>query len=269
MSELSLNICHLYPDILNLYGDTGNIICMKQRLAWRGIDCTVTGLSVGDKLNAGDFDLFFIGGGQDFEQDVLLSDAALNKKADIIAAIDDEKVFLAICGGYQILGNYYKTWDGQQMDFIGAIDIYTVGHKDRMIGNYMYTCDELGQGAGSDAPDRSATGHASVGSNVIVGFENHSGKTYLGEGVEPIGNVLAGYGNNGEDGKEGAHYKNVYCTYSHGPCLPKNPRFADLLLETALKRKYGRNVLSEMPPLDDSFENNAHEYMYQRLRNKK
>lgn len=246
MSDYKLNICHLYPDILNLYGDTGNIICMEQRLKWRGIDCQVTGLSVGDKLNAGDYDLFFIGGGQDFEQDVLLADADANKKSDILSAIDDEKVFLAICGGYQILGNYYKTWDGQQMDFMSAIDVYTVGHKDRMIGNYMFTCDDL---AGEK----------------IVGFENHSGKTYLGDGVVPIGNVIEGYGNNGEDKTEGAHVKNVYASYSHGPMLPKNPKFCDMLLGIALERKYGKDILTEQASLDSTFENNAHEYMVNRL----
>jgi len=240
---MSLNICHLYPDILNLYGDNGNIICMKQRLQWRGIDCSVSGLSVGDRLNAADYDIFFIGGGQDFEQDVLLDDAEKNKKADILSAIDDEKVFLAICGGYQILGNYYRTWDGQQMDFMGCIDISTEGVKERMIGNYMFTCDDLG-------------------GETIVGFENHSGKTYLGSGVKPIGRVLAGYGNNGEDGTEGAHYKNVYASYSHGSMLPKNPKFCDLLLSRALEKKYGRVVLEE---LDDVFENNAHDYMQKRL----
>ncbi|MEA4922612.1 MAG: glutamine amidotransferase [Eubacteriaceae bacterium] len=245
MGEYKLNICHLYPDILNLYGDTGNIICMEQRLKWRGIDCSVTGLSVGEKMDAADYDVFFIGGGQDFEQDVLLADAEANKKADIISAIDDEKVFLAICGGYQILGNYYRTWDGQQMDFMGALDVYTVGHEKRMIGNYMFTCDEL--------------------SDRIVGFENHSGKTYLGDGVKPIGSVLAGYGNNGEDGTEGAHFKNVYASYSHGPMLPKNPKFCDFLLGTALERKYGKNVLEEMPCMDDVLENNAHKYMEERL----
>ncbi|MGI6737672.1 MAG: type 1 glutamine amidotransferase [Anaerovoracaceae bacterium] len=246
MNEYSLHICHLYPDILNLYGDTGNIRCMQQRLQWRGIDCEVTGLSVGDRLNAGDYDLFFIGGGQDFEQDVLLRDAEVNKKADIISAIDEEKVFLAICGGYQILGQYYRTWDGQQMDFIGAIDVATVGHRERMIGNYMFTCDALD-------------------GERIVGFENHSGKTYLGEGVEPLGRVLAGYGNNGEDGSEGARCKNVFATYCHGPMLPKNPKFCDYLLELALHRKYGHNVLHSCPPLDDTLENRAHDYMEQRL----
>ena len=196
MSDYCLNVCHLYPDVLNLYGDTGNIICLKNRMEWRGIHCDVSNLSVGDELHAGDHDFFFIGGGQDFEQEVLLKDADENKKDDILAAIDDEKVFLAICGGYQILGKYYKTWDGKQYDFLGALDLYTVGSETRMIGNYMYTCDALD-------------------GDTIVGFENHSGKTYLGEKCVPIGKVLSGSGNNGEDGTEGCHYKNVFGCYTH------------------------------------------------------
>ncbi|MEG0662028.1 MAG: glutamine amidotransferase, partial [Anaerovoracaceae bacterium] len=158
-------------------------------------------------------------------------------------AIDEEKVFLAICGGYQILGNYYKTWDGQQFDYMGCLDIYTEGHQDRMIGNYMFTCDALG-------------------GEKIVGFENHSGKTYRGKGSLPIGKVLAGHGNNGEDGTEGVAYKNVFATYSHGPVLPKNPKFCDLLLRKALERKYGEVALEA---LDDEFENKAHDYMVSRL----
>ena len=133
---------------------------------------------------------------------------------------------LAICGGYQMLGQYYKTWDGKQCDFTGALDLYTVGSEQRMIGNYMFTCDE------ADCK--------------IVGFENHSGKTYLGSGVKPLGKVLEGYGNNGEDGTEGARYKNVFASYSHGCLLPKNPKLADLILKLALERKYGK---VELPPL--------------------
>lgn len=239
-----LNICHLYPDILNLYGDRGNIICMQKRMEWRGIETEVTGISVGDKLNVDDYDIFFIGGGQDFEQEVLLADLAAGKAKAITAAIEDEKTFLAICGGYQMLGNYYKTWDGQQCDFIGALDLYTVGHKDRMIGNYMYQMDAMDGGM------------------TVVGFENHSGKTYLGKGIRPMGKVLAGYGNNGEDGTEGARYKNVYATYSHGSLLPKNPKLADSILKTALKRKYPNISLAD---LDDAFENAAHDYMQNRL----
>lgn len=241
---MELNICHLYPDILNLYGDRGNVTCLKKRLEWRGIDCNVEGVSIGDKLEASKYDLFFIGGGQDFEQGVLLQDLSGEKTAEIKAAIEDEKVFLAICGGYQILGSYYKTWDGQQCDFLGALDLYTVGQKDRMIGNYMYECDDLG-------------------GQTVVGFENHSGQTFLGNGVKPVGKVLSGYGNNGKDGYEGARYKNVYATYSHGCLLPKNPAIADMLIRWALERKYPGFRLE---PLTDTLENRAHSYMEERLR---
>ncbi|MBQ6030193.1 MAG: glutamine amidotransferase [Oscillospiraceae bacterium] len=240
---MELKICHLFPDILNLYGDRGNVVCMRRRLGWRGIDVSVSEVSIGTALKASDYDLFFIGGGQDFEQEVLLEDLKGGKTAEIKAAIEDGKTFLAICGGYQMLGAYYKTWDGQQCDFTGALDLYTVGHKDRMIGNYMFTCEELG-------------------GQTVVGFENHSGKTYLGSGIRPIGRVLAGYGNNGEDGMEGARYKNVFCTYSHGCLLPKNPILADHILKTALTRKYGS---AELAPLDDAVETAAHGYMERRL----
>ena len=239
---MELKICHLYPDILNLYGDRGNILCMERRLRWRGLDVTTKGVSVGEPLKASDYDLFFIGGGQDFEQEVLLPDLASGKTEEIKAAIEDGKPFLAICGGYQMLGSYYKTWDGQQCDFTGALDLYTEGSRDRMIGNYSFTCDELGI--------------------TVVGFENHSGKTYLGSSVKPMGKVLAGYGNNGRDGLEGARYKNVFATYSHGCLLPKNPILADHILKTALARKYGR---AELEPLDDALETNAHDYMERRL----
>lgn len=239
---MELNICHLYPDILNLYGDRGNILSMQKRLEWRGIGVTVTGVSIGQALEASAYDLLFVGGGQDFEQEVLLGDLAGAKTEELKSAIEDGLPVLAICGGYQMLGQYYKTWDGAQCDFTGALDLYTIGSKDRMIGNYMFTCDEL--------------------NCEIVGFENHSGKTYLGAGVKPMGKVLAGFGNNGEDGTEGARYKNVFGTYSHGSLLPKNPKLADHILRVALERKYGE---AELTPLDDSLETAAHDYMKRRL----
>ena len=239
---MELNICHLYPDILNLYGDRGNILCMQKCLEWRGIGVTVTGVSIGQALEASAYDLLFVGGGQDFEQEVLLGDLAGAKTEELKSAIEDGLPVLAICGGYQMLGQYYKTWDGAQCDFTGALDLYTIGSKDRMIGNYMFTCDEL--------------------NCEIVGFENHSGKTYLGAGVKPMGKVLAGFGNNGEDGTEGARYKNVFGTYSHGSLLPKNPKLADHILRVALERKYGE---AELTPLDDSLETAAHDYMKRRL----
>lgn len=245
---MELKICHLYPDILNLYGDRGNIITMRRRLADRGIAATVDECSIGAALDASQYDIFFIGGGQDFEQEILLRDLAAGKAKEIIAAVEEEKTFLAICGGYQMLGQYYKTWDGHQLDFIGALDLHTVGAKERMIGNYMFrTTDESG-------------------GTMVVGFENHSGKTYLGDGVAPLGQMIEGYGNNGEDQTEGARYKNVFATYSHGSLLPKNPVLCDFILRTALERKYGAPIA--LAPLDDTLEQNAHRYMENRLSKK-
>ncbi len=241
---MELRICHMYPDVLNLYGDRGDILCMSQRLKWRGLGVEVTRLPIGQTARLASYDLVFIGGGQDFEQQVLLEDLHRGKDREIRAAVEDGMPFLAICGGYQMLGNYYETYDGQRCDFIGAIDIYTVGSKKRMIGNYKFQC----------SPE--------AGGSLVVGFENHSGKTRLGSSVRPLGKVLSGYGNNGEDGTEGAHYKNVFGTYSHGPLLPKNPAFCDHLLLTALTRKYGA---AELEPLDDTAELFAHDEMAAKL----
>ena len=242
---MELNICHLYPDILNLYGDRGNIITMKRRLEGRGIKVNIDECSIGQPLNADKYDIFFIGGGQDFEQEVLLRDLSSGKAQDIRTAVEEEKTFLAICGGYQMLGEYYKTWDGVQLDFIGAIGVHTIGAKERMIGNYMFrTTPESGD-------------------TVVVGFENHSGKTYLSEQVAPLGMMLSGNGNNGEDKTEGARYKNVFGTYSHGSLLPKNPVLCDFILQTALNHRY--DGAEPLAPLDDTFELNAHRYMHERL----
>ena len=242
---MELNSCHLYPDILNLYGDRGNIITMKRRLEGRGIKVNIDECSIGQPLNADKYDIFFIGGGQDFEQEVLLRDLSSGKAQDIRTAVEEEKTFLAICGGYQMLGEYYKTWDGVQLDFIGAIGVHTIGAKERMIGNYMFrTTPESGD-------------------TVVVGFENHSGKTYLSEQVAPLGMMLSGNGNNGEDKTEGARYKNVFGTYSHGSLLPKNPVLCDFILQTALNHRY--DGAEPLAPLDDTLELNAHRYMQERL----
>ncbi len=242
---MELNICHMYPDVLNLYGDRGDILCMQKRLSWRGIGAKITRLPIGETAPLHNFDLIFIGGGQDFEQQVLLEDLHRGKDVEIRASIEDGIPFLTICGGYQMLGSYYETFDGKRCDFIGALDLYTVGSKQRMIGNYSFRCEEAS------------------GGSIVVGFENHSGRTWLGDSVKPLGHVLSGHGNNGEDKTEGARYKNVFGTYSHGPLLPKNPELCDFLLLTALKRKYG-NVSLE--PLDDNVEKNAHDEMLARLR---
>ena len=236
---MELNICHLYPDILNLYGDRGNIITMKRRLEDRGIKVNIDECSIGQPLNADKYDIFFIGGGQDFEQEVLLRDLSSGKAQDIRTAVEEEKTFLAICGGYQMLGEYYKTWDGVQLDFIGAIGVHTIGAKERMIGNFLFEC--LPESGGS----------------TVVGFENHS------EQVAPLGMMLSGNGNNGEDKTEGARYKNVFGTYSHGSLLPKNPVLCDFILQTALNHRY--DGAEPLAPLDDTLELNAHRYMQERL----
>ena len=241
---MELKICHLYPDVLNLYGDRGNIACMRRRLEWRGIGCAVTELPLGVQDSLTGYDLFFLGGGQDFEQTVLLSDINAGRGDNIRAAAEDGAPFLCVCGGYQLLGTGYRTADGQMCEYTGIVDLYTEGSPDRMIGNFAY---RLGEESGG---------------SVVVGFENHGGRTHLGPGVKPLGTVLKGCGNNGSDGTEGVRYKNIFGTYSHGPVLPKNPAFCDLLLRTALERKYGA---AELTPLPDGAENAAREYMLHRL----
>ena len=231
-----IKIAHLYPDMLNLYGDRGNIIALTKRMELRGISTQVDRITMGKSFNADDYDILFIGGGQDFEQEVLLSDLKAGKGSEIKAAIADGKTFLTICGGYQMLGSYYRTWDGKQCDFIGAIDYYTVGAKERMIGNTLFEC-----------------------------LPESGGSTVVGSGVSPLGKVLVGGGNNGEDGFEGVRYQNVFGTYSHGPVLPKNPAFCDHLLTTALRDRYPE---LELQPLDDAAERAAHDTMVQRLTEK-
>lgn len=228
-----IRIAHLYPDMLNLYGDRGNIIALTERMKARQIDVHTDAITMGKGFNAGDYDILFIGGGQDFEQDVLLDDLKKGKDTEINKAIHNGAVMLAICGGYQMLGKYYKTYDGKMLEYMGALDFYTEGKEERMIGNYAYKTRE-----GIE----------------VVGFENHSGRTYLGKSVEPLGKMIKGFGNNGEDGTEGVRFKNTFGTYSHGPVLPKNPDFADLLISKALENKYGK---SDLAPLDDALEAKA------------
>lgn len=227
---VSIRIGHLYPDMLNLYGDRGNIIVLTQRMKARGIEVHTEQITMGKSFRADDYDILFIGGGQDFEQDVLLDDLKKGKDIEINKAIHNGTAMLAICGGYQMLGKYYKTYDGKMLEYMGALDFYTEGKEERMIGNYAFRTKE-----GIE----------------VVGFENHSGRTYLGNGVEPLGTVIKGCGNNGEDKTEGVRFKNTFGTYSHGPVLPKNPQLADLLITKAIENRYGK---AELAPLDDKLE---------------
>lgn len=240
---MELKICHLYPELLNQSGDAGNVSCFVKRLEQRGITAHVSKFPVGEKRSLRDFDLVFIGGGQQLGQQELLEDLKRGRAADIRSAIEEGLVFLAIGGGLEMLGRYTQDTDGKRTEFVGAVDMHTVEYAQRLTGDYLFQCDEL------------------PGVN-IVAFSNHSGRTYLGEGVKPLGKILNGHGNNGEDGTEGLRYKNVFGSYGHGPLLPKNPELCDLILKTALERRYGSVKLQ---PLDDSMESAARETIYKRL----
>ena len=192
----------------------------------------------GENLQDKDFDIFFIGGGQD-QQQILVSNDLQIKKKELINLIESNVVFLAVCGGYQLLGKYYRAGDGSEIPGIEAVDLYTIAGSKRMIGNVL--CQEICKGE--------------VTSPFIVGFENHSGKTYLGSSVKPFAKVIRGGGNNGEDGFEGVRYKNVFGTYLHGALLPKNPHLADKLIKLALERK---GLTMPESTLDNGFEEMAY-----------
>ena len=238
---MKLEIAFLYHDLMNIYGDRGNIITLSQRARWRGIEVNVTNLSVGDPVDPDKSDFYFFGGGQDKEQYSVADDLKGQKGQCLKEAVENEAVFLTVCGGYQLMGHYYRPDNGPELRGIGVLDAYTVAGKKRCIGNVIVQT-EFG---------------------TLVAFENHSGKTYLGPGARPLGRSEVGYGNNAEDGSEGAIQKNVYGCYLHGSLLPKNPHFADHLLKLSLQRRYGQ---VELAPLDDTVEMAAHRAALQRAR---
>ena len=253
---MKLIIGYLYGDLMNIYGDTGNIIALKKRCEWRGIEVVIKNISLGDeqssrasrtKLSKADCDLFFFGGGQDQAQELVSRDLVTSKKANVIKAEVERGVpLLAICGGYQLLGEYYqplsrlsskddKPHKGSKLPGVGLFPAYTVASNDRMIGNIVI---------------ESMFGK-------LVGFENHSGKTYLKKGALPLGLIKKGFGNNGKDRIEGCIYKNAIGCYMHGSLLPKNPKLADWLIKKALEVKYRKEI--ELKPLNDILENQAHQ----------
>lgn len=236
---MKLNIFHLYPDLLDLYGDRGNILALAARCRWRDIEPAVRQASLGEELNFGEMDILFLGGGSDREQGLLIQDLR-RWEEDLREAIENGLVVLAICGGYQMLGKYYQMAGGEQIQGLNIIDSWTIAGEKRLIGNVVVKYE----------------------GGTLVGFENHSGKTYLGRGVSALGKVLFGHGNNGEDHEEGARYRNVFGAYLHGPLLPKNPRFADFLLELALRR---RGAELPLKVLDDALEELAHDTMVRKL----
>jgi hypothetical protein len=237
---------------MNIYGDRGNILALTQRCRWRGIDAVVLPVGPGATVDWADVDLVFFGGGQDSGQAQIAEDFVQRVGPALRSAIDDGLVMLAICGGYQLLGHYFLTHTGERLPGIGALDVHTVGGDVRLIGNILV---EAGDWSREHQPAPSAPLR-------LVGFENHSGRTYLGAGVRPLGNVLVGQGNNGEDKTEGAIYRNAFGCYMHGSLLPKNPQFADHLINLALKR---RDNTTGLHPLDDLLELRAQQTMVDRL----
>jgi lipid II isoglutaminyl synthase (glutamine-hydrolysing) len=245
---MNLKIGYLYGDLMNIYGDTGNITSLKKRAEWRGIEVELEIKSLKSKIKKGEIDLFFFGGGQDQSQEVVAKD--LQDKAEVLnSEIERGVPLLAICGGYQLLGDYYQPFDGPKLKGIGLFPIYTKASNDRMIGNIVIE---------STIPQ--TIDHKPY----LVGFENHSGKTYLKEKAKPLGKVVKGFGNNGDDKTEGCIYMNAIGCYMHGPLLPKNPQLADWLIKKALEIKYGKEI--ELEPLDDELENKAHNTAVSRFR---
>lgn len=236
---MELRIGHLYPDLLNLYGDRGNLITLAGRARWRGITVRVDELRLADRVAAGAHDLYFIGGGEDRQQRLAADDLRTVKGDVLREAVAEGAAMLAVCGGYQLLGHYYRPAEGDDLPGVGLLDLTTVHpgpRARRLIGNLLIRCSLLGGGT-------------------LVGFENHGGRTHLGPRAQPLGEVVSGFGNNGTDRTEGAVTGTVYGTYLHGPLLPKNPRLADHLITVALRRRYGE---VRLPPLDDDLEEVAH-----------
>jgi hypothetical protein len=232
--DLKISIAHLYPKLLNLYGDMGNIITLVKRCQWRGISVEVEQIGIGDNIN--EHDLYFIGGGQDKQQQEVAYEL-YSKKDILLSERDKGAVFLGICGGYQLFGHYYQPFDGEKLLGISLMDAYTVAGKKRFIGNVTVETDFLNP-------------------KTLVGFENHSGLTYLQGDTKPLGKITVGNGNNGTDKTAGARFKNVFGTYLHGSLLPKNPHFADFLIELALEKRYGEKI--KLSKLDDDIELNTH-----------
>ena len=257
---MTLSICHLYPDLMDTYGDMGNILSIKYRCQQRGIKVNYTKISINDNLKSNIYDLYFFGGGQDKAQEVVGKD--LTKKAKTLRGeIENGCVLLSICGGYQLLQKYFKTADGTKIPGIGLFNAYTEASNMRMMDNLLVEINPKLQKQISLSYSNLQPKIYNLSSK-LIGFENHSGKTYLEEGTMPMGTVIKGYGNNGEDKLEGAVYKNAFGCYLHGSLLPKNPHLADYLITKALERKYKKIKLE---PLDDTIEWQAHQFAVKNL----
>jgi len=219
---MKLRICHLYGNLMNTYGDNGNLLMLQHRAKKLGYEVETTLISLEEDFNPEDFDIVMFGGGQDYEQTVVAKDLQ-NKKDALIQYIEDNGVVVAICGGFQLLGRYYVNASGERLNGISAIDVCTNGQfPNRLIGDVEIVNEEFGE--------------------TYLGYENHIGRTYLGKNMKPLGKVVKGFGNNEEDHVEGCHYKNVFCSYFHGPILVRNQHLADRIIETAAERQRSKNA---------------------------
>jgi len=238
-----LRVCALYPDLMNIYGDRGNVLTLLKRASWRGMQARLLDLGKGVTTGIEEVDVFFFGGGQDREQALVYADLLEFKQPPLEQAVRNGAGVLAVCGGYQLLGHYYQTADGELFPGIAMIDVKTEAGKRRFIGDVVVD-------ANIDT----------LNPKTLVGFENHSGRTFLGPKARPLGKTRLGSGNNGSDGMEGCLQGTVLGTYMHGSLLPKNPHLADYLIRSALIRR----GVDELSPLDDSVELAAHERILQR-----
>jgi len=236
---MELRLLALYPEQMNIYADRGNIVFLQRRCEWRGIGFAYAAAGPGDAVDPAAHDLLYLGGGQDRDQRAVAADMVAGKRDALAAAVGDGAVLLAVCGGYQLLGHSYQL-DDERLPGLGLAELETVRSPGgRLIGNIAIEAD-LGDGP-----------------RTIAGFENHGGRTHLGPGAKPLGRVLKGFGNNGEDGFEGVRRDNLFGTYLHGPLLPKNAWLADRLIALALERRYG--AAPDLEPLDDRLELAAQE----------
>jgi CobQ-like glutamine amidotransferase family enzyme len=236
---MQLRVLALYPDQMNIYADRGNIIFLRRRCEWRGIGFSYAAAGPGDPIDPSAHDLLYIGGGQDRDQRAVAADMVETKREALAAAVSDGAVLLAVCGGYQLLGHSYQLGE-ERLPGLGLADLETTREPGpRLIGNVAIEAELDG------------------GARTIAGFENHGGRTRLGPGAEPLGKVIRGFGNNGDDGLEGVHRDNLFGTYLHGPLLPKNAWLADHLAALALERRHGTRP--DLEPLDDAIERAAHE----------
>jgi lipid II isoglutaminyl synthase (glutamine-hydrolysing) len=240
---MKLTVGWLYSDLMNIYGDRGNILTLLKRAEWHGLEPKLVELGRGPSTEMQDVDVFFFGGGQDREQALIYEDLRTHKQSQLETAIEEGAQVLAVCGGYQLLGHYYQTADGQKFGGIGLIDVTTNAGKRRSIGDVVVQTTIEG-----------------LTPSTLVGFENHSGRTYLGAQAKPLGKILRGKGNNGSDKTEGCVQGGVIGTYLHGSLLPKNPHLADYLIQKALSRRGG----AELSHLDDSAELAAHGWILER-----